>query len=405
MMLISMPHRRWASLGEPQIPCASAPTVSTTSPATTPANTDRRTITNAANPPTMAQSRMTSGTLASVPGGNRMILAMTPASTAIATARTHMNSSDSSAMPRAVTSRARARFHWAGSRPAPAAYRHEARSSERLAQAVDTVGERSGHDPGPEQIKSDLPRGHERPEHEPEHERQPVRHETAVARGGDQEGYGREEEEPRGQEWRQRGGEVVADQRSHLRRAHEAQAHAVREWDAGLARHLRQQPQRLDPHGHRGEMGGQNERAKRGFRPPDQRQQRDHHGKKTRAAHAHRQRSLDRRGAGAERRHQDHLRRSRPYQRGRGHSPPQAEAEIMRQRSDADIGPDHDIGQNRPPCGPKAGKRDGDRRALRQVGGGRRRHSSRTCPTARSRAQSRFGQTCSAVPSPLMIAT
>jgi len=78
--------------------------VSTTSPATTPANTDRRTKRNAANPPTMAQSRITSGTLASVPGGNRMILAMTPASTAIATARTHMNSSDSSAMPRAATS-------------------------------------------------------------------------------------------------------------------------------------------------------------------------------------------------------------------------------------------------------------------------------------------------------------
>ena len=78
--------------------------MSTTSPATTPANTDRRTITNAANPQTMAMRRMTSGTLASVPGGNRMILAMTPASTAIATARTHMNSSDSSATPRAATS-------------------------------------------------------------------------------------------------------------------------------------------------------------------------------------------------------------------------------------------------------------------------------------------------------------
>jgi hypothetical protein len=34
--------------------------------------------------------------LADDPGGNRMILAMTPASTAIATARVHMNSSDSS---------------------------------------------------------------------------------------------------------------------------------------------------------------------------------------------------------------------------------------------------------------------------------------------------------------------
>jgi hypothetical protein len=78
--------------------------MSTTSPATTPANTDRRTITNAASPQMMAARRMTSGTPASVPGGNKMILAMTPASTAIATARTHMNSSDSSATPRATTS-------------------------------------------------------------------------------------------------------------------------------------------------------------------------------------------------------------------------------------------------------------------------------------------------------------
>src|SRR5262249_53327777 len=62
------------------------------------------------------------------------------------------------------------------------------------------------------------------------------------------------------------------------------------------------------------------------------------------------------------------------YQRGRGYGPTQAEAEIMRQRSDADVGPDHDIGQSRPPCGPKAGKTHGDRQASWGVGGRQRRH-------------------------------
>ena len=52
-------------------------------------------------------------------------------------------------------------------------------------------------------------------------------------------------------------------------------------------------------------------------------------------AAADRQPSLDRPAAGAKRRNQDHLRRRRPYQEGRGYDPPQIKAEITRQRRDA----------------------------------------------------------------------
>ena len=62
------------------------------------------------------------------------------------------------------------------------------------------------------------------------------------------------------------------------------------------------------------------------------------------------------RGAGTERRDQDDLPRGDPQQQGRGHDPPQAEAEVMRQRGDADIGPDQDIGQHRAPRGQEAGE-------------------------------------------------
>ncbi len=54
-------------------------------------------------PQAIAPSRTGRGTAASAPGGRRTILAMTPASTAVATARAHMNNSDSSSIPRAAT--------------------------------------------------------------------------------------------------------------------------------------------------------------------------------------------------------------------------------------------------------------------------------------------------------------
>src|SRR6476661_6931644 len=48
----------------------------TTSPAITPANTDRRTARNATKPQAMAPRRMPGGTAASVPGGSMTILAI-----------------------------------------------------------------------------------------------------------------------------------------------------------------------------------------------------------------------------------------------------------------------------------------------------------------------------------------
>src|SRR5262245_47067469 len=225
--------------------------MSTISPAATPANTDRRSARKAANPQAMAPRRMLSGTLASVPGGSRMSLAITPASTAIATARAQTKNSESSSIPRTTrrpsmrqnslgrqpTRRRRAMARGAGCGRGEGAHRRGGRGSwPRPAPAADTVGPRSRHDSGPEQIEPGLPGGEHRPEHDAEHQRQPIRDETAVARGRDQERHGREEEQAPGHYRRNRAGEIEPENGAAMRGKKKSNPKPVAEGKANAPR-------------------------------------------------------------------------------------------------------------------------------------------------------------------------
>ena len=64
------------------------------SPVSTPANTERRKAIKAAKAATTAPNRPQSGARASAPDGLASNLATTPASKAVATKRTHSNTSD-----------------------------------------------------------------------------------------------------------------------------------------------------------------------------------------------------------------------------------------------------------------------------------------------------------------------
>ena len=80
---------------------------STASPTSTPANTERRTSRNAAKPSDRgADAARTAGSVASAPGVNEISLAITPASIAVATARTQTMISESSSRPRTRRGRA-----------------------------------------------------------------------------------------------------------------------------------------------------------------------------------------------------------------------------------------------------------------------------------------------------------
>ena len=93
-------------------------------------------------------------------------------------------------------------------------------------------------------------------------------------------------------------------------------------------------------------MGRQQQLAIARVAPPDQRQQRHHHRQQPHAAQPDRQRDLHAGGARAERRDQDHLARAGPEQQGREHRPDNAEAVIVRQRADSDIGAGDDKAEN-----------------------------------------------------------
>ena len=138
-----------------------------------------------------------------------------------------------------------------------------------------------------------MPVGQQRTEHEADHQRQPVHHLPAVARGRNQERHRRQEQQRAREQRRQSGREIIADEAERRRRAHIAGRQAVAERDAALARHCRQQTQRFHPHAHRREVRRQQKIAQARARAPQQRQQRHHHGKQPDRAQAYRDRHLD----------------------------------------------------------------------------------------------------------------
>ena len=161
-----------------------------------------------------------------------------------------------------------------------------------------------------------------------------------IARGRTQERHRRQKQQSRRQHLRQRTGKMEADHRSDMRGEHEAAGKPVAERDAAFARPRRQEAQRFHPHAHCRQMGRQQQFPVARRRRLDERQQRHHHGKQPHAAQADRQRNLDQRRTAPKRRDQDDLPRPDPHQQGRQHDPNQAEAEIVCQRADPDIGAD-----------------------------------------------------------------
>ena len=93
-------------------------------------------------------------------------------------------------------------------------------------------------------------------------------------------------------------------------------------------------------------MSRQNEMAKPRLRTSDEREQRHHHRQETHAGKADRQRDFERACASAERRNDDHLGRSRPYEDGRKDHPSKAKAIIVRKRPNAHVGAEEHDGED-----------------------------------------------------------
>ena len=128
------------------------------------------------------------------------------------------------------------------------------------------------------------------------------------------------------------------------------------EGDAALARHLRQQAKAFDPQGDGDEMRRQDQLTPLCLWRSQHRQDRDHHRKQPDGADGDGNRRLHGRSTGAERRNQDDLRRTGPYQQRAQERPAEAEMRVMRKRPDAEIGRKQHRRQNRrrdrahPPC-------------------------------------------------------
>ena len=157
----------------------------------------------------------------------------------------------------------------------------------------------------------------------PEHQREDVGDLLAVARGRQQEGERRQQQDRGGKELRQFGGQPIAQRGRRQAHREKAAAESVGEGDAALARHLRQQAIAFDPQRDRDEMRRQHEMTPLGLRRAQQRQHRYHHRKQPDRAQGHGNRGLHGGRAGAERRDQNDLRRSGPDQE-RAHQRPAA---------------------------------------------------------------------------------
>ena len=105
----------------------------------------------------------------------------------------------------------------------------------------------------------------------------------------------------------------------------------------------------FDPDADRGEMRRQQQVALRACPAAQQRQQRRPPSATADAAQRHRERRPRTAWRRAERRDQDDLRRRRPDQHGRRAPSTRAEAELMRQRADADVGADQHVEEHRGP--------------------------------------------------------
>ena len=197
----------------------------------------------------------------------------------------------------------------------------------------------------------------QRIQREPQHQRQHVGDLPAVARGRQQERQRRQHQDRGGKQLRQIGGKAVAERGRDQADREKAAAEPVRERDAPLARHLRQQPIALDPQRDRDEMRRQHQMTALGRRACAAVGSTDTTiGNSRIALTVDRDRGLHHRRPGAQRRDQDDLRRARPDQHRAAEHPAQAEMAVMGQRADAEIGRKQHQRQNRrrnrahPPC-------------------------------------------------------
>ena len=150
-----------------------------------------------------------------------------------------------------------------------------------------------------------------------------------------------------GERLRQIGCEAVANRIGNEADGNKTCAETMRESDPALARHLWQQSKAFDPQGDRDEMRHQHQMT--AFCPwrPYHRHYGNHHRKQPDRADRHGDRRLHHRGAGAQCRDQDDLRRSRPDQGRTRQHPTQTEVGVVRKRADAEIGGEQHKRENR----------------------------------------------------------
>ena len=193
-------------------------------------------------------------TLANVPGGCTTICAMTPASTAVATALTHTRNSNPRRGP--AQPRPSIRHIWFGMTPATSRISNACQSPRKLLRRrscarsppVNAIGNGTGGHAADEDVDAAIRHRRNRIAAKLRAPARPHGDLPGVACGGEQKRQRRQQEDGGGKQLRQIGRQQIADRGRGQADGYETGAEPMDKGDPPFARHLRQEAITFHPH-------------------------------------------------------------------------------------------------------------------------------------------------------------